>query len=117
VTGDVIFLIAAGLAPGLFCAALVLMFTTPQPRWVRAGMVGLGAFTVVTFALYAVLWTRAFAYVDVNRAVPQALAVWSDIALLTWAVTGAATVILASTRLIFPRRATPRSETYPSAYS
>jgi hypothetical protein len=75
-------------------------------------VVALGAVTVVTFSLYADLWARAFGYLDADLSVPRTLAVWSDIALLTWAVTGAATVILASTRLL----TTPDRDRRPSPW-
>ncbi len=82
---DLFNLAVLGGAPALLVLGAIGILVIPRPRWVTALALVLASVMAVAFAVFWVVWGRAFEYSDTYRPVPASLDLAGDIAAIVFA--------------------------------
>ncbi|HET8982141.1 MAG TPA: hypothetical protein VFN47_05610 [Pedococcus sp.] len=101
---DLFNLAVLGGAPALLALGAVGILVTPHPRWVSALALVFASVMIVAFAVFWVVWGRAFEYADTYRPVPASLDLAGDIAAIVFAAAYVLFLLTAIAALIKRKR-------------
>lgn len=101
---DLFNLAVLGGVPALLALGAAGILVTPRPRWVSALALVLASVMTAAFAVFWVVWGRAFEYADTDRPVPASLDLERDIATIVFATAYVLFLLTSIAALIKHRR-------------